>query len=120
MTVAHSFSFLGSQTITNILLIPQIDQVVSTLMTYASCNDGIHTLSRKEMLPTQVIPYATTSAPRLLLNDNQAYAVQQVCGSIAGLERYTRSWEGQNKLSEFLDPTLVKAMVEFWQNEWIV
>lgn len=68
----------------------------------------------------QAIRYATTSAPRALLNDNEVHTVQQVCGSIAGLECYTRSWQGQKKLSELLDPTVVKAMVDFWQDEWIV
>lgn len=101
-------------------MIPRVDQVISTLLTYASCNDGVSFSCDREISHTEVISYATTSAPNHPLHKDEAQTVQQLCSSIEGLEHDTRWSEGQGRLSRAVGPTVAEFMIQFWEDEWVV
>jgi len=70
--------------------------------------------------PARAMSYCTSSAPHKLLNDQEIHIVQRICESIEGLEKVTRTVEGQAQLYQHLGPRVAKAMIEFWEDEWIV
>lgn len=94
-----------------------MDQVIPTLLTYAASNTMCIPVERKTVSSTEVISYATTSAP---LKEHEACGVQHHFGSIEELERASRSPNFREKLSQLLPPTAVQSMIDFWQDEWII
>ncbi len=65
------------------------------------------------------MPWATTKTPRKLLTVREINTIQQLCGSIEGLEKATRMQEGRRHLEFYLGPDVAKAVFDFWDDEWI-
>lgn len=65
------------------------------------------------------MPWATTTAPRQLLTAPQVDTIQQICGSLEGLEMATRMQEGRRQLETYLGSQVARAVCEFWDDEWI-
>lgn len=99
--------------------VPKVEQLILILTSYASCHNETITPQSNEASPSRTIAYATSSAPRELLSNEQVYVIQQICGSITGLEQYTRTQGGLAKLSKLLDWKVVECLAEFWEDEWI-
>lgn len=72
-----------------------------------------------EPAAARVMSYCTKLAPHRLLNGQEIRVVQQICGSIEGLEKATRMAEGREQLHQRLEPRTAKALIEFWEDEWI-
>lgn len=102
------------------LHVPSVGQVMGTLKTFDHSSAKTNIPPASEPDPARAMSYCTSSAPHKLLNDREIHMVQRICDSIEGLEKVTRMVEGQAKLYQHLGPRVAKAMVEFWEDEWIV
>lgn len=98
-------------------MIPHLDQVVPTLLTYAMHQSNFSLPHKKDITSMELISHATTSTP---LKDHEALAIRQLCGSIEGLEREIMREDFHRRMVPLLNSVAVKSMIEFWQDEWII
>ena len=106
------------QTHVPVLPVISIERLVSTIKTFILDTTTIDT-SSSEIQEMNVLPWATTTAPRKLLTAQEVDTILQLCGSLEGLEKATRMRDGKQHLANSLGPEVARAVCEFWDDEWI-
>lgn len=94
-------------------------QAVQVLSSYVDGLTALTTSASIEPERLTVLSYATTTAPRRLLNHQEVEIICQICGSLEGLEKATRTQEGRHQLEQYLGANTARALFEFWEDEWL-
>ena len=94
-------------------------QAVQVLSSYVDGLTALTTSASIEPERLTVLSYATTTAPRRLLNHQEVEITRRICGSLEGLEKATRIREGWHQLEKYLGGNTARALFEFWEDEWL-
>lgn len=54
-----------------------------------------------------------------MLTALEVNTIRQLCGSLEGLEKATRTQGGRQQLENCLGSEVARAVFEFWDDEWI-
>ncbi|KAK5940575.1 hypothetical protein PMZ80_006992 [Knufia obscura] len=109
---------LEKRYLVTVLPVAFVNQLLPTIKSFASASPTIG-VPCSPVQPATIMPWATTTAPRQLLTAPQVDTIQQICGSLEGLEMATRMQEGRRQLETYLGSQVARAVCEFWDDEWI-
>lgn len=72
------------------------------------------------VMPISLIPQMTTTAPREPLSERDTNVLSDLVSSMPELARATASPEGRSVLTEYLGCETAQAVIDFWEDEWVV
>ncbi|KAL9627013.1 MAG: hypothetical protein Q9164_007731 [Protoblastenia rupestris] len=103
-----------------VLPVPDVSSLFTMLKEYLNrIKPATHQVYRAPVV-TNLIAQATASAPARSLSEHDANVVSDIFSSLQEFEEATRTQQGQAKLCDFFDRTMVEDVIDFWADEWVV
>lgn len=98
-------------------MVPSVDLVVPYLQSYVEEFLKPTPLVRgPQVQPSTMFTHASVQP----LSHDAAYALTDMFPSIKALEEATRTAEGVELLHQYFDESVVRNLVDFWADEWII